>query len=450
MILNESLSNYPLEKNLDSDEPGKKDLPVYVQAEAERIAKTIPKEEIKAKMAQKSGSRDALNDQVIFNILQNGSTWTTITAQCYAVGTNCYIYIDLNSASSNGGIDSGSRTTTANNIVTAFDSDNSPFNTAGIYAVDRAVFGSEWKPGIDGDNRMTILISPALGRSGLMGYFYSLDETTASRSNQREIIYLNDNLWAGNMFNGLTTLAHEFQHLIDYNVKYNNGGNFETSTINEGKSMLAEHLNGFTPAGNPTTYYGNGFMVAGIRNLLANPQNFRFHIFNNSSYEYAGAYLFMLYLYERFGQTVFSNIASSPFVGTSNIAYYAGTSFAALFRDWALVNYYDGIGGSPTLPSGSASTRYNAVNLKGTYTYYPTSSNSSTTTETLGGVSFVSNISSYPLSGTISLNPWSCRYLLFTPPASGNLNLNISTYTTYYLNYNLVTESPAGTFSVIQ
>ena len=42
------------------------------------------------------------------------------------------------------------------------------------------VFGSEWKPGVDGDPRLHILYTLALG-GGVAGYFYSADEYTAGR-----------------------------------------------------------------------------------------------------------------------------------------------------------------------------------------------------------------------------------------------------------------------------
>jgi len=76
----------------------------------------------------------------------------------------------------------------AENIAKAFDTDNSPFNKiSGIYDKTRSYYGSEWNPGIDGDAKIFILISPKLGPT-LYGYFYSLDEIDVENSNQKEII----------------------------------------------------------------------------------------------------------------------------------------------------------------------------------------------------------------------------------------------------------------------
>jgi len=87
-----------------------------------------------------------------------------------------------------------------------------------IYPKLRAVFGSEWNPGIDNDDRITVLISQLVNSAG--GYINTYDaysKEIISNSNEREIIYLN----ALNIFNknNKAFLAHEFQHLITLHQK---------------------------------------------------------------------------------------------------------------------------------------------------------------------------------------------------------------------------------------
>jgi len=61
-----------------------------------------------------------------------------------------------------------------------------------IYPALTSLYGSEWKPGIDKDYRITILFHQM--REGIGGYNRSIDEylkVQAPESNQREMIYLN-------------------------------------------------------------------------------------------------------------------------------------------------------------------------------------------------------------------------------------------------------------------
>jgi len=63
-----------------------------------------------------------------------------------------------------------------------------------IYSVLTSNYGSEWKPGIDGEERIYILIHPM--KKGAGGYFNSGDEYLKienPKSNEKEIVYLNAN-----------------------------------------------------------------------------------------------------------------------------------------------------------------------------------------------------------------------------------------------------------------
>ena len=90
-----------------------------------------------------------------------------------------------------------------------------------IYPTETQFFGSEPNPGIDGDPRITILLTPLIENAG--GYYDTTNQyqpVSARNSNQREMIYLNVNELASTskMF---AFLAHEFQHLISFNQKEN-------------------------------------------------------------------------------------------------------------------------------------------------------------------------------------------------------------------------------------
>ncbi len=115
-----------------------------------------------------------------------------------------------------------------------------------IYPTDRAAFGSEWSPGIDDDVHLTILNAVGLGTS-VGGYFSAEDEYPTiinAYSNEREMFYVNlDGTMPGSAdYN--STLAHEFQHMIHW---YQHP--VDLSWTNEGMSVLAQHLNGFSAGG---------------------------------------------------------------------------------------------------------------------------------------------------------------------------------------------------------
>ncbi|MHB8631842.1 MAG: hypothetical protein ACYC9W_07935 [Candidatus Limnocylindria bacterium] len=113
-----------------------------------------------------------------------------------------------------------------------------------IYPADRAAYGSEWTPGIDGDPRIDILVARIPGRAA--GYFSSADELPAwinEFSAQREMIYVNATsarLATGGFY---SVLAHEFCHMIQFNKRKRSDVWF-----NEGQAQLCERFAG-QPAG---------------------------------------------------------------------------------------------------------------------------------------------------------------------------------------------------------
>ncbi|NOH00904.1 MAG: hypothetical protein HND47_02460 [Chloroflexi bacterium] len=115
-----------------------------------------------------------------------------------------------------------------------------------IYPTTREFFGSEWSPGIDGDEHIYILYARGLG-SSIAGYFSSSDSShplVNQYSNAHEMFLFNaDNTFLGSDFT-YGVLAHEFQHMIHWYNDLN-----ETSWLNEGSSELASFINGFDPGG---------------------------------------------------------------------------------------------------------------------------------------------------------------------------------------------------------
>jgi len=172
-------------------------------------------------------------------------------------------------------------------------------------------FGEPWNPGIDGDERITILMSPLDNNAG--GYFDSCNEyprEKCSSSNQREMIHVNINFIFDPKIKDF--IAHEFQHLINWNVKKRIKNVEEEIWINEMKSEYVPTLLGY----NSGDY--------GVITLLAH------------------------YLADHFGKNIFSLMNKSDFTGIKSInealklAGYS-ESFSTIFINWGLANYYNSL-----------------------------------------------------------------------------------------------------------
>ena len=111
-----------------------------------------------------------------------------------------------------------------------------------VYPTTRQFFGQEDSPGVDNDPHLVILNTPLKLASG---YFSSDDVLLHSvnpNSNEREMFYIATNPTASDAY--LSTLAHEFQHMIEYKSLPN-----QDIWLNEGSSVLSQVLNGYGSGG---------------------------------------------------------------------------------------------------------------------------------------------------------------------------------------------------------
>jgi immune inhibitor A len=212
-----------------------------------------------------------------------------------------------------------------------------------IYPTVRDYFGEECSPGVDKDIHIWILHlqDPAMSPA----WFSPKDEYVNGvfyRSNLHEMIYINlayRNIGSTEYF---ATLAHEFQHM----VQWNNPGN-ETRALNEGLSQLAEVICGY-----PNDH----------RYFIWNPKtqlNTWTNAVDKMTDHYGVTYLFSLYLWERLGDDFIRALARHPSEGFMGInatlseLYYPFT-VDDLFSDWIVANYLD----DPSLADG----RYGYLN----------------------------------------------------------------------------------------
>lgn len=208
-----------------------------------------------------------------------------------------------------------------------------------IYPTDHSFFGSEWTPGIDGDQHIYILYARGLGADNA-GYFSSSDEYPRQvnrYSNAHEIFLVNaDNSPLDDSYT-YGVLAHELQHMIHWNQDRN-----ESSWINEGFSELAVLLN---------HYYFGGFDALYISQPDIQLNDWPDEKKEDITPHYGASFLFISYFLDRFGEQatkIFNLNPENDFNGVDStlnqinaIDPLTGKPITAddFFRDWAVTNY---------------------------------------------------------------------------------------------------------------
>ncbi len=232
---------------------------------------------------------------------------------------------------------------TALAVAQGFDSDN-PFQDgdSGIYADTRARIGSEWKVdgGRDGDERVVFvfLTSESIGGTGLFGFFNPADEQsveTNSSSNEGEILYLNADRAQDDVYDALSTISHEFSHLILYNEKVAQDGAFpesaepENAVLDEGLAVLNEELSGFGYSGDQG---GNFFLLSALSNVLEEGLNRRYFQFGGRLSDYGAGYLFWRYVHDQLGLQAINTLTTSTETGRANFSKVLEEPFYVFFQ----------------------------------------------------------------------------------------------------------------------
>lgn len=208
------------------------------------------------------------------------------------------------------------------------------------YPTNREFFGSEWTPGVDGDEHLYIIFATDMGEN-LAGMFSSADSVNPiaySYSNGHETFFLNaDTVGLEEEFT-YGVLAHEFQHMIHWYRDRN-----EETWLNEGFSELAAYLNG---------YDVGGFDMSFLLNPSTQLNNWPNGSDSNEA-NYGASFLFVNYFLERFGEEATQQLVGSPTNGLESIDQVleslnitqldSSQPYRAddLFADWMVANYLD-------------------------------------------------------------------------------------------------------------
>lgn len=208
-----------------------------------------------------------------------------------------------------------------------------------IYPILTSVFGQEWKSGIDGDDRITILFHPM--KEGVGGYFRSNDEymkIQSPTSNEREMLYLSvsrpDNL------NRLKVLlAHEFVHLITFNQKEKTFGVQEEIWLNESRAEYSATLLGYNDN------YAGSILQERMKDFLENPSD-SLTEWRETKYDYAIINAFTHYLVDHYSVQILIDSLESKLVGIPSIneaLQKNGVSedFSQIFTDWTAAVFLD-------------------------------------------------------------------------------------------------------------
>ena len=212
-----------------------------------------------------------------------------VSATLQYVGENIYFWIEDGVSFNQSDLDK---------LANTFDQE--------IIPTDREFFGMEWNPGVDGDSRFYVLYAGGLGES-LAGYFSSADELHPDAhpfSNAHEMFLLSSDNVPLNDDYIYGTMAHEFQHMIHWYQDRN-----EESWVNEGFSMLAEHVNGYDAGGFDWEYFRNTDMQL---------NDWGGDVGENGPH-YGASFLFMVYFLDRFGEDATKAFVSHDENGFSSL-----------------------------------------------------------------------------------------------------------------------------------
>lgn len=249
----------------------------------------------------------------------------TITATLQMITDRFYFYIESKWWDSLD-IDSRKKVNTALTDLDKEFKDN-------IYPVLTANYGTEWRPGIDNETRITFLIHPMIKQAA--GYFYSGDEYTKSQvsnSNQREMIYMNSSQITNPL--NKSFLAHEFVHMITFNQKDRIYGVSEETWLNEARAEYASALLGYDKV------YDGSNLQKRIDQFLDSPQD-SITEWQGETADYGALNLFVQYLVDHYGVSLLNDSLKTNKTGINSLNYILAQkgfkeSFSQIFANWAV------------------------------------------------------------------------------------------------------------------
>jgi len=236
-----------------------------------------------------------------------------------------------------------------------------------IYPAMTSIYGSEWNPGIDGDPKITFLITKMSDEAG--GYFNYVDEFSRSQfsnSNEREMVYLNSTYLGTSR--SLAFLSHEFQHLITFYQKNVLNHIDEDTWLNEARSEYAATLLGYDSP------YLDSNLEKRVGTFSSQPSN-PLAEWKNETADYGVANLFMQYLVDHYGTRILTLMTQNSFIGVDSVnsalqAMGVNKTFSDVFADWALANFTNNCNlGSSSYCYANSNLSYSVLHVSPTASY---------------------------------------------------------------------------------
>lgn len=257
------------------------------------------------------------------------SARTSVTATKILDGNHAHFYVEDSFISSLSDVGQQQLLDYTQKLSDDFDST--------MYPNETLVFGNEWKPGIDNDLKIYVLITPMKNSAG--GYFRPEDEqpvVQVADSNAREIVYVNAHLIARPHIHEF--LAHEFQHLINYNHKDRLKGFEDEVWFNEMMSEVAPMVAGIYKE--PTFSYDKSNVRDRVVTFL-DSSNDDVLDWTGSIEDYGSIALLGDYLYEHYGAQLFTDLEQSDKTGVLALDEAlqdvgAHKTFKQVFSDWTV------------------------------------------------------------------------------------------------------------------
>jgi hypothetical protein len=245
-----------------------------------------------------------------------------VTAFLQQIGNNAYFYIESAYYRTLTPDQKKEFSDAVNNLSREFDN--------AIYPKLRDFLGSEQKPGIDGEEKITVLLFN-MGNDAA-GYFNSADEypkIQSPKSNEREMVYLSANQITSPLAAGY--LAHEFVHLITFNQKR---GVSEETWLNEARAEYAPTLLGYD------NIYAGSLLQKRVNDFLEKPSD-SLTVWQNKRSDYGVINLFAQYLADHYGAKILSDSLKSPLIGIPSINEALGKNgfeenFNFIFTRWTI------------------------------------------------------------------------------------------------------------------
>lgn len=208
---------------------------------------------------------------------------------------------------------------------------------------------------VDGDGRLTILLSSRLARGGperaTDGFVRGADFDPAFAppfGNRADLICLNAAIEPGPYL--WSVLAHEYTHALLFSRKVADPlaarlpGHDEEAWIDEGLAHLTELTLGFSRQN--LDYRLSAFLAAPERYSLVVPDYFAAELFRSHGHRGATTHFFD-WCRRTLGSDLLPSLVLSSRQGLANIEAVAGLSLPALYRRWSTAVYLDALVGGP-------------------------------------------------------------------------------------------------------